>query len=150
MFLSHSRTDIRLSEHLMALCFSWPGSLCGCSMSSPANGEASVILGRASGCHTYSLAAVLEHLVVSSLARCLSSGKPGRVLEFLAEEVGESFGKPFLPTSRHWLLPPPPLRAFMFQRRHEACRAPLPLLIGDLICLLLVSQSDAVLPWQQT
>lgn len=88
--------------------------------------------------------------MVSSLARCLSSGKPGRVLEFLAEEVGESFGKPFLPTSRHWLLPPPPLRAFMFQRRHEACRAPLPLLIGDLICLLLVSQSDAVLPWQQT
>lgn len=98
VFLSHSRTDIRLSEHLMDLCFSWPGNLCGCSMANPADAEASIILGRASGCHTRTAWLLYWNtLVVSSLARCFFSGKPGRVLEFLAKEMGESFGKPFLP-----------------------------------------------------
>lgn len=59
VFPSHSRTDIRLSEHLMAPCFSWPGNLCGCSMTNSADAEASSWAECDS--HQDSLAAVLVH-----------------------------------------------------------------------------------------
>lgn len=51
--------------------------------------------------------------MVSSVPRCLSSAKPRSVfLEVLAKETGESFGKPFLPSSKESrLFPALPLGA---------------------------------------